>query len=300
MGVPNKFFDRKIDFFKKPPKKILLIGKKVFKMSLKNPDPNKSKLVRKPSPPRPEAEDTFRRKLEEIKKIRQKQNNNSSVKKKVIVNGKPALDVQGEWALFQSSKGRKYFFNLKTLENQWTKPASWIEEGQVNKSQPPLPRSSSEQPPLPQDQNGSSTNGANKNPGFKMKIKKGSSKVKKKKNVNKGAAPPPLPPLPDEDPKDKLPKAYMDFSDDDDGETSAKLPKLNEDDYKETEKSWIDNYQPYESMFEPDQTSSSAAVGNNPTSSNSLPPPPDPLADRYDSSVPPPRYPYQCYQTLPW
>ena len=73
-------------------------------------------------------------------------------------------------------------------------------------------RSSSEQPPLPQDQNGSSANGANKNPGFKMKIKKGSSKVKKKKNVNKGAAPPPLPPLPDEDPKDKLPKAYMDFS----------------------------------------------------------------------------------------
>ena len=109
-------------------------------MSLKNTDPNKLKLVRKPSPPRPEAEDTFRRKLEEIKKIRQKQNNNSSVKKKVIVNGKPALDVQGEWALFQSSKGRKYFFNLKTLENQWTKPASWIEEGQINKSQPPLPR----------------------------------------------------------------------------------------------------------------------------------------------------------------
>jgi len=260
-------------------------------MSLKNPDPNKSKLVRKASPPRPEAEDTFRRKLEEIKKIRQKQNNNSSAKKKVIVNGKPALDVQGEWALFQSSKGRKYFFNLKTLENQWTKPASWIEEGQVNKSQPPLPRSSSDQPPLPQDQNGSSTNGANKNPGFKMKIKKGSSKVKKKKNVNKGAAPPPLPPLPDEDPKDKLPKAYMDFSDDDDGETCAKLPKLNEEDYKETEESWIDNYQPYESMFEPDETSSSAAVGYNPTSSNSLPPPPNPLADRYDSSVPPPPVP---------
>ena len=45
-------------------------------------------------------------------------------------------------------------------------------------------------------------------------------------------------------------------------------------------------------MFEePDQTSSSAAVGNNPTSSNSLPPPPDPLADRYDTSVPPPPVP---------
>ena len=43
-------------------------------------------------------------------------------------------------------------------------------------------------------------------------------------------------------------------------------------------------------MFEPDETSSSAA-GNNPTSSNSLPPPSDPLADRYDSSVPPPPVP---------
>ena len=83
----------------------------------------------------------------------------------------------------------------------------------------------------------------------------------------------------------------MYISDDDDGETCAKLPKLNEEDYKETEESWIDNYQPYESMFEPDETSSSAAVGYNPTSSNSLPPPPNPLADRYDSSVPPPPIP---------
>ena len=83
----------------------------------------------------------------------------------------------------------------------------------------------------------------------------------------------------------------MYISDDDDGETCAKLPKLNEEDYKETEESWIDNYQPYESMFEPDETSSSAAVGYNPTSSNSLPPPPNPLADRYDSSVPPPPVP---------
>ena len=60
--------------------------------------------------------------------------------------------------------------------------------------------------------------------------------------------------------------------DNDHGETSAKLPKfwaLNEEDYKEAEKSWIDNCQPYESMFEPDQT-----AGNNPTSPNSLPPPP--------------------------
>ena len=78
------------------------------------------------------------------------------------------------------------------------------------------------------------------------------------------------------------------FLGDDDGETSAKLPKLNEEGYKETEKSQIDNYQPYESMFERDQTSSSGAVGNKPASSNCLSPSPDPLADLYDSSVPPP------------
>ena len=71
--------------------------------------------------------------------------------------------------------------------------------------------SSSDKPPLPNDQNGSSANGGNKNPGFKMKIKKGASKVKKKKNND---VKPTLPPLPDdeEDPKDKLPRAYMDFS----------------------------------------------------------------------------------------
>merc|ERR1711874_126263 len=146
-------------------------------MSLKDPNPNKSKLVRKPSPTRPEAEDAFRRKLEEIKKIRQKQNNNADnkpVRKKVVVNGKPALDVQGDWALFSSSSGKKYFFNLKTMTNQWSKPAEWIEEGQNPSSQPPLPSSDQTgKPLLPNEQNGSSANGANKNPGFKMKIKKG-------------------------------------------------------------------------------------------------------------------------------
>merc|ERR1719431_489470 len=103
------------------------------------------------------------------------------------------------------------------MSSTFTKPAGWLEDGQNKPSQPPLPGSSSDQPPLPNEQNGSSANGATKNPGFKMKIKKGSSKVKKKKN---NEMKPPLPPLPDdeEDPKDKLPKAYMDFSDDDEDE----------------------------------------------------------------------------------
>ena len=87
---------------------------------------NKAKLVRKASPSRQESEDTFRKKLEEIKKMRQQHSNEPS-KPKVIVNGKPALEVQGDWALFFSaSKGKKYYFNLKTQVNQWTKPKTWI------------------------------------------------------------------------------------------------------------------------------------------------------------------------------
>lgn len=89
-------------------------------------NPNiKSKQVRKASPPRQDSEDTFRKKLDEIKKMRNKHTNEA--KTKVIVNGKPALEVQGDWALFFSaSKGKKYYFNLKTLVNQWTKPDGWI------------------------------------------------------------------------------------------------------------------------------------------------------------------------------
>ena len=54
--------------------------------------PSKAKLVRKASPPRPEAEDTFRRKLDEIKKLRNQQAKQVGAPK-IIVNGKPALDV---------------------------------------------------------------------------------------------------------------------------------------------------------------------------------------------------------------
>ena len=96
-----------------------------------NPN-NKAKQVRKASPPRQESEDTFRKKLEEIKRQRLKQS--SEPKTKVIVNGKPALEVQGDWALFFSaSKNKKYYFNLKTLVNQWTKPEGWIGGEEVRK-----------------------------------------------------------------------------------------------------------------------------------------------------------------------
>lgn len=163
----------------------------------------KAKQVRKASPPRPESEDTFRKKLDEIKRMRQKQTNEP--KTKVVVNGKPALEVQGDWALFFSaSKGKKYYFNLKTLVNQWTKPDGWI-GGEEAKPKP----QTSARPPSPQPPNG--TNGS----GFKMKLKK----VKKKKI-------PAVEKPPEVDPRDKIPKAYMDFSDDD--EPKTKLPKLDD------------------------------------------------------------------------
>ena len=30
-----------------------------------------------------------------------------------MINGKPALDMYGDWALMQSSSGKQYFFNVK-------------------------------------------------------------------------------------------------------------------------------------------------------------------------------------------
>ena len=212
------------------------------KMSLKpglNPAPNagKSKLVRKASPPRPQAEDTFRRKLEEIKKMRQLQSNQNfeKPKKKVVINGKPAMDVQGDWALFSSSSGKKYFFNLKTLTNQWTKPTDWIDENDAKN--PPLPSSSvnvtsgiSGAPPPPPPGPPPEFNGGENGKSFKMKIKK---KRKNKNNQQNSSAQLSFDQQDfDEEEKDRLPKAYMDFSDSED-EKSAKLPKIEDSEYDE-------------------------------------------------------------------
>ena len=90
---------------------------------------NKSKLVRIASPPRQETEKTFLKKLEELRKQRQ---NGGLKKRKLIINGKEALEHQGNWALFKSSKGRKYYFNIKTQSNQWVKPQEWIEKSKNN------------------------------------------------------------------------------------------------------------------------------------------------------------------------
>ena len=75
---------------------------------------------------------TFRQKLEEVKRLRnsgQSANTGADAprpvqqqaKPKVLINGKEALAMHGDWALMESSSGRKYFFNVKTMVNQWTK-----------------------------------------------------------------------------------------------------------------------------------------------------------------------------------
>ena len=44
------------------------------------------------------------------------QNNQQQIqqpRRNVVINGKPALDMHGDWALMQSSSGKQYFFNVK-------------------------------------------------------------------------------------------------------------------------------------------------------------------------------------------
>ena len=42
-----------------------------------------------------------------------------------IINGKPAERRLGDWAQMKSSKGKVYYFHLKTHVNQWVEPAEW-------------------------------------------------------------------------------------------------------------------------------------------------------------------------------
>ena len=44
-----------------------------------------------------------------------------------IINGKPVERRLGDWAQMKSSKGKVYFFHLKTQVSQWVEPADWKE-----------------------------------------------------------------------------------------------------------------------------------------------------------------------------
>jgi len=146
-------------------------------------------IVRKPSPPRDDSavEQTFQQKLEEIKRMRMGvkpednvQNPPPSPEVKTGVGGvlpqkvltvtgyKTFLKSFGDWVEVVSKSGKIYYYNKRTLVNQWKKPDEWLkEEERLNAPPPPLPPDMPAKPPLPDD---------------KLKLK---LKVKPKKKVKK-------------------------------------------------------------------------------------------------------------------
>jgi len=132
----------------------------------------KISLARKPSPPRGDAgsELTFQQKLAEIKRLRSEggsllANNKlpgncedikgagvvSEAKQVATLTGlKTFLKSFGDWVEVVSKSGKVYYYNKKTLVNQWKKPDSWLaEEERLN---PPLPPEPSPLPPVPDSQ----------------------------------------------------------------------------------------------------------------------------------------------------
>lgn len=146
-------------------------------------------IVRKPSPPRDDSavEQTFQQKLDLIKRMRMVPKADEPppnpplppdlvtgvggvVPQKVLtVTGyKTFLKSFGDWVEVVSKSGKVYFYNKRTLVNQWKKPEEWLkEEERLNAPPPPLPPDLPNQPPLPDD---------------KLKLK---LKMKTKKKVKK-------------------------------------------------------------------------------------------------------------------
>jgi len=127
-------------------------------------------IVRKPSPPRDDSstEQTFLQKLEEIKKMRMNPNNTNSLpnpkdnntngevipQKVLTVTGyKTFLKSFGDWVEVVSKSGKVYYYNKRSLVNQWKKPEEWTkEEDRLNAPPPPLPPELPSQPPPPDDE----------------------------------------------------------------------------------------------------------------------------------------------------
>jgi len=201
-------------------------------------------IVRKPSPPRDdsEVEQTFQQKLEEIKRMRmvtkpEDQPSNPPLPPDVVggvvpqkvltVTGyKTFLKSFGDWVEVVSKSGKVYFYNKRTLVNQWKKPDEWAkEEERLNAPPPPLPPDLPDQPPPPDDK-------------LKLKLKMKTKKKVKKRLKNADSH------LPlayqkngkrqesssDED--EKKPKLTIDnaFDDPDAAEEEPKLAKLDPQD----------------------------------------------------------------------
>ena len=110
-------------------------------------------LARKPSPPRGDQEEqTFHQKLQEIKRRRvQGDQEQTRVPEPggqlvmTITGVKTFLKSFGDWVEVVSGSGKVYYYNKRSLVNQWKKPADWLaEEERLN---PPLPPEPSVPPP---------------------------------------------------------------------------------------------------------------------------------------------------------
>jgi len=184
-------------------------------------------LVRKASPPRENtgSELTFQQKLAEIKRVRSEggsllANNpppenppNTGVIEEVkqvstLTGVKTFLKSYQEWVEVVSKSGKVYYYNKKTLVNQWKKPDDWLaEEERLNPplppELPPVPESQTQPPPPPPSDEG------------KLQIK-----VKVKKKVNKRQ----------KDPDNHLPLAYQKnckrLNDSSSEDEESKKPKL--------------------------------------------------------------------------
>ena len=103
------------------------------------------------------VEHTFQQKLQEIKKMRMSAKSDDKEGDKVVpkkvqtVNGlKTFLKRHGDWVEVVSKSGKVYYYNKRTLVNQWKKPEDWLrEEERLNN--PPLPPQPEppQQPPQP-------------------------------------------------------------------------------------------------------------------------------------------------------
>ena len=125
--------------------------------------------ARRPSPSKDDtgAEQTFQQKLEEIKRLRMSnkpeecvisnphplstEDATSKVVPKTVktINGyKTFLKSFGDWVEVVSKSGKVYYYNKRSLVNQWKKPEEWLKEEErlnMNVSDIPIP----ELPPLP-------------------------------------------------------------------------------------------------------------------------------------------------------
>ena len=177
--------------------------------------PKNAPPPRKPSPVRggPEEELTFRQKLEEIKRQRTAgesgqtnipiQNRMSRPEEPVVAKQvqtltgvKTFLQSFGDWVEVVSAKsGKVYYYNKRTMVNQWTKPEAWLaEEVRLNPPlpedippppEPPLP-AAEEQPPPPPSEEGMA--GISNPAKIKMKLKGKKKLLGAKKKLKKQLA----------------------------------------------------------------------------------------------------------------